>query len=793
MSTDKAIGDAQRATALSINHMLTSASMGELTQFDLDEITELAEDIGRVLPAGNVVQMVFSQLRSARGRRIDHQDSKRMMSLLQQGISTMLDKASYLTFYSTPALLISGYQLLLRAAGRDPNESFPHGIWQFYLEFGLREDAARHACETIGFQQELATLRTGLSEADQLAANLLAAGDILFVYHQLLILEWQERVLLTRMGNMLDDGRVVKQWLARRPYNVPTDKQTSYVQYRQRVFNEFVRERLSSSMKEHDVDATLVAWKQQDTLTSDDRQAYQQQMSLLAQLQPSTYSDERVSLDLEDCSIGVIWNSNYYLVPLAHRGQRLPPHLTRSMAHAIVNSHEPVDDVQADRWLTHIPRASQQNARMALPRTLRDEIDLIRTAPIIINWDVADAGLPLSYIRQGQRGIGDHPLTIFRTDYSLVFDQSHIFFDATWGMAIAEIYTNFAMGHLRTMTSSIAVAGANIRPKKLDLSVPSDVRRKLHKFYTPTREVSSESKSDIVDDMNKVRKLFKKRSKTLHVTINDLLILYRSLHNQIYQPNETLLAKVEAFGKENRANRALAAEIRTMLDDIPQTIPAILIPIDASAHNPAARLFPITFCPREPWTDLYDQHKHVWELLQNYQDLPIPAAWDEFTEARVYYLQMLKMFGVLMQRYKDIALEGKSFSTVTLKMLAGVPKSLQEMLRDIPDRVNVLNDMLKGTEVFSNVGRVADTSTLWRFITAKDDNHKKELCWGIMTRADNTMIISLRDFRPTVARLLEANAAELAQDITDDFLYSYVHGLEQFIRQLSEITRTRRR
>lgn len=797
MTTDKAISQAQRATALSINHMLNGSNVDKLTQFELQEISELAEDIGRVLPAGNVVKMVFSQLRSARGRRLDQNDSKRMMALLQQGMATMLDRASYVAFYTTPALLISGYQMLLKAAGRDPSESFPYGVWQFYLEFGLREDSGRHACETVGFQQNLSLLGGNVTEGDQLAANLLAAADLLLIYEQFLATEWRERLLLTRLGDMLNDPEMVHKWLARRPYDVPVADRGGYIQYRQAQFGQFVREQLQTQNQGENPNAQQVGLDQyggDQTLNDEDRRAYQQQMTLLATLFPSTYSDERQLIDYREASVGVVWQGRYYLVPLVFEGERLSAEQLRHVAHGIIQDVSKPGKPQIDEWLVHIPRAAQQNARAALPRPLRTEIEQLGQAPIIINWDASDATQYLAVIRQGQRGVGDHPLTVFRTRHSLVFDQSHIFFDATLGMAVAEIYTNFASRRLRQIRQlGRNNAAVRVQAMRLELAAPSDVDQILGRYLSPTFEVAAETTSHIVGDMNRLRKLFKQRSDALHITVNDLLLLYRSAYNQIYVPSEQLRQHLQQVASQQPATKALVNSATAMLERIPRTIPAILIPIDASAYNPGARLFPITFCPREPWTEVYGQHQYTWQLLQAYQKTPDVSTWENFSQARVYYLQMVRMFGVLMQRYKDIALEGKSFSTFTLQMLAGVPRSVQEMLRDIPDRVDILNDMLKGTEVFSNVGRVASTSTLWRFITAKDDNHKKELCWGIMTRADNTMVVSLRDFRPAVLQLLQADAPGLAQHITEDFLNGYVRGLEQFIWQLNEITRTRRR
>jgi hypothetical protein len=100
----------------------------------------------------------------------------------------------------------------------------------------------------------------------------------------------------------------------------------------------------------------------------------------------------------------------------------------------------------------------------------------------------------------------------------------------------------------------------------------------------------------------------------------------------------------------------------------------------------------------------------------------------------------------------------------------------------------MLNNMLKGREVFSNVGAVVPSSTLQRFVTAKDDNEQKQLAWGILTDASGVMHISLRDFRPHVGTLQACQQAELARQITQDYLDSYAQGFNQFIRELHRIT-----
>lgn len=90
--------------------------------------------------------------------------------MLFRGVRDVLDKAVYSTVFAGPAAVIMGYQKLLQLAGKDVDEAFPNGTWQFYLEFALREDTARHANETTGFQQALQAYSLSLAESDVLTA-----------------------------------------------------------------------------------------------------------------------------------------------------------------------------------------------------------------------------------------------------------------------------------------------------------------------------------------------------------------------------------------------------------------------------------------------------------------------------------------------------------------------------------------------------------------------------------------------------------------------------------------------
>jgi len=124
--------------------------------------------------------------------------------------------------------------------------------------------------------------------------------------------------------------------------------------------------------------------------------------------------------------------------------------------------------------------------------------------------------------------------------------------------------------------------------------------------------------------------------------------------------------------------------------------------------------------------------------------------------------------------------------------LAHMPPALQRMLDHIPSSIEILNDIIKGNEVFSNVGAVVPSSTLTRFITAKDDNEQKSLAWGVITDAKGVVRITLRDFRPYVALLLTCGQPELAKRLAQDYVDAYADGLNDFVADLRRITGTSR-
>ncbi len=126
--------------------------------------------------------------------------------MLFRGVRDMLDKAVYGAVFVGPAAVILGYQKLLQLAGKDIDAAFPEGTWQFYLDYALREDTARHSNETTGFQHSLAAHGLRLSDADGLTAWIIAAMNTLSSYPRLLENEWRERVYLGILARLAGDN-----------------------------------------------------------------------------------------------------------------------------------------------------------------------------------------------------------------------------------------------------------------------------------------------------------------------------------------------------------------------------------------------------------------------------------------------------------------------------------------------------------------------------------------------------------------------------------------------------------
>ncbi|HNB53523.1 MAG TPA: hypothetical protein PK530_16355, partial [Anaerolineales bacterium] len=584
-------------------------------------------------------------------------------------------------------------------------------------------------------------------------------------------------------------GNVSARWQAQRPYRRgPEGGTETYTAYRARKFDEFLHVALASLSPQ-----SQKTWRKKlEDAEKHDLAAYCQQMSLLAHLEPGDFRETRLPIPLTKAYIGLIRDGHYHLIRVCTPNAALPaePFAVRSQIAAIVTDHAGARSTPLTS-LACLQRSAFAALRPQLSPPLLRDLDTLRLAPILINADPRPVTAPLAELRQTERGTGDHPLTIFLTGQTAVFDQSHIFFDGAWGAAFAEIMTNEALSWAVYLQTLPAAHPDPVHPYSLTFPLTASDLTTLQR--APTRPVEVSAETDAVDlaAIVDLRRLFKRRSDLLRLTVNDLLILYRAIHNCTYALPAALETQLRALAHQRGTRYAALSTLEAYETS---TNPAILIPIDASPHNPRERLYPMAFEVPLAELDLIGLHQRTLNALASYQTAPPGNEADRAARYRLFdtlqrtYLATLAGFGEVLSRAKEIAGQGEGASTGTLKLLAHLPQPLQNLLDKIPGQFDLLNNMLKGREVFSNVGAVAPKSTLTRFISAKDDNEKKTLVWGVITDANQIMRLTLRDFRPHVGLLTQAGHANLARYLTQDYLNAYARGLNQFITDLHRIT-----
>jgi len=788
------------ASLKTANNLLTvarSPDVQPLSRLTLPEIDAVVDLVSKIVPAGNVPGVILNGLARLSGRRLPAEKVNRDVVLLFRGVEQILDKAVYGAVFAGPAAVIWGYQNLLKLAGKDADDAFPEGTWQFYLDFALREDTARHANETHGFDTALDQHQVHLSKVDRITAWVMAAIHCLHSYSALLENEWRERVYTTLLADITRDepgasryAQLYREWQRQLPYRRGQDatEAESYPHYRRVRFDRFMRAAMAGLQPE-----MYAAWQQaiaeQEAVALP---AYQQQMSILTYLDPGPYGEVRTPIPLSHAQVCVIVQGHYYLLPACMPGTTDPADVAAVRTQIATLLATPVQGPPAQlHLLAELKRGEFSKVRKSLSPVLLEGLDRLRLAPIVLNFDAHTSQLPLARLRRAERGVGDHALTIFDTGRTFVFDLSHILFDGAWGSALAEILTNEALAWAVYLSAQPPARPGRTRPYAPALYLQPADAALIADLPRVTPEASAETVAVNLKALLALRKLCRSRNDLIKLTVNDLLVLYRAIHAYLYEPDPELVDELDALAH----NPATQSAAESALDALyaGRESPAILIPIDASQRSPRERLYPMTFVVPLADLDLLTLHARAIQALEGYQVADERSvAYQEFDELQRAYLAALAGFGAVLSRAKDVAMAGESASVGTIKLLAHIPKPLQRLLDQIPSRVDMLNDIIKGREVFSNVGVVAPGSTLVRFITAKDDNDRKTLAWGVVTDARGVMHIALRDFRPHVAGLFAVGRADLAHRIAQDYLDQYASGLNRYVQELHRITRASR-
>lgn len=786
----------QQATEYTEKDLKTVAMKSQqLSRLTLPEVEAVVQLVSKIMPAGNVPGMILSGLSRLPGRRIPLQKLKQDVNALFSGVEQVLDQAAYLTFFAGPAAVLWSYQSLLRLAGKDPESAFPEGAWQFYVDYALREDTARHANETHGFDTLLKENNIHLNEIDRLTAWVMASVTCLHQYYALLQNEWMERVSISFLEEALRSvpdhtqraRRIFRDWELVRPYRREDDAGSlDYPAYRRAKFEEFIKRKLQILPP-----AIYESWRNKVTQSiQQELNAYQTQMTILAYLEPGIYGEARVPFNISDAQIGIIHNNSYYLIPACEPNTNKPLDVltARAQITSLFNSSSAVKSQVAS--LARVKRSALVDLKNKLNPILAEDLDSLRFAPILISTDKRVKNLPLSELRQTERGIGSHAMTIFDTGETIVFDQSHIFFDGVWGISLSEIMTNEAMSWGRYLSLLPSPTPADrqlysslaLQLNETDIEIVSQAPQVL-------QETGAENDQLDLLAFSELRKQFKQRNDLIELTINDLLVLYRAIHAASYQPSSDLVNEIK---KLSETQPDLSASLHQVVEEGSRTNPSILIPMDASLKSPRERVYPMNL--EVPLLDLnlLGLHAQTLKMLSAYESAPAgenrATLFASFNQLQKEYLASLAGFGVYLSREKDMASQGHSFSVDAIKLLAHLPLPIQRLLDKIPERFEVLNNIIKGREVFSNVGAVAPNSTLTRFMTAKDDNEQKQLAWSVITDAEGVMKVNIRDFRPHVSSLIAVGRKDLAEMITQDYLNAYVNGANQYIRELSRIT-----
>src|SRR5215213_379037 len=167
---------------------IDDTSLVSLTRLGVDQVRALKQEVAEIFPASNLPAFLLQGLIQLDDRALKQDRVIADLRVLFRGSKQI---GLYSTFLAAPALVLYGYQRLLALAGKDIDSAFPDGLWQFYTQFGLREDAAHHCVETTGFAQAA----SGASDLDAATCWVYAAMRTLLGYDALLANEWEERAL----------------------------------------------------------------------------------------------------------------------------------------------------------------------------------------------------------------------------------------------------------------------------------------------------------------------------------------------------------------------------------------------------------------------------------------------------------------------------------------------------------------------------------------------------------------------------------------------------------------------
>jgi hypothetical protein len=752
-------------------------SLARLTRLTAPQIEALRQEIAAIFPANNLPGYLLHGLVQARDEVLTPEQIRNDLLALFRSVGLT---GVYGSFIGGPAAVLYGYQKLLELAGRDVDVAFPAGTWQFYANFGLREDTARHTIETIGFQL---AVPSGSEEDTQAAAWVAALSSIICAYDQYLEMLWREPTLIGLALQIAGDdpppaiATMRQAWLRVRPFRLSDNRYRNLAEYRRQTFDDFFADRIDSLSAQQRGRIR----RRFERRLEHDLAAFQEQMSVLSSLRPARYRDDRQPIPLRRAKIGLIVKGHYYLLPVTRNGRdplalptlqaTLRKLLPRAQAQRTATN-------QLDARLAESPRGKQTEWRDLLSEVTQDNLTTLGQAPFLLHWTPSASNLPLADLRRTHRGLGDQALTVIRTPTSMVFDLASIFFDGTWGAVMSEILTGEAVRHFERLKESRR-RGPALKIEALPLR--SSIRFGQVVSQAPAEEVAAENDRLDLAQLHRLRAAL--RGRDVYLTVNDVLLLFRTLFPGFYRPDPRLrktLAPLAA--SRHKATKAAASALKDALRTARKASPALLILLDASYVDPRQRIYPLNFY--NPFSEMLAEYQALLKAQRDFQRGRSNPEWQTFSRIRNAFLSQLQAFAEMMVTIKTITWRGKGAGRVRPELMALLPRSIQQTLDQTPLHLSSLNELIQGEEIFCNLGLVPSGSSLTRFASARDDGGTKTLVWGIMTDDRERLVITLRDFRPHVAHLAAVGRLQLAQLAARDLLNSYVDSLNAFNRNL---------
>ncbi|WP_236339979.1 hypothetical protein [Paenibacillus plantiphilus] len=669
-------------------------------------------------------------------------------------------------------------------------------LFQAFAKKALRDDTARFSVECAYPGPAL------YGETSLLAGCIFTVAQLLHHYADLLACEWDNRMYARDLASSVlsgqsgasphgPDGPIGR--ITIEPSADMFADLAAYVRAYERALEER-RQRCAQLFARSGYDAALQAHirRREKALP-----AYQRQMSLLQSLRPGRHGDVPVPISVDKLNIAVWKGNRYVLIPVYVPDQGRATGSYRMISKEEIRGYaeyigELPDEgpVSLNPSLPRILRRYQHDVRKRYSPEVLDKLEVLASAPVVINWNIHDASRNLSSIRQTQRGGNDQPLTLIRTERGMVFDFSHILFDGLWASRVAHYIANFTISITKGLDEleDTVVASAKA-PSFLD--APADRQEDSHPLAVlaarPDRvqtvqlerdadnkereaphtdklvhEVSAELGGIALKSITTPLQLMNQQG--IKITINDLLLLARLLHAKTYRPSMDVEQALACLSDPKEA-RSAARLWRQRMEKERQCPPALLIPVDVTERDPKERLYMTSIRPDDLPQGLLEQLAQLIHLRS--------ARLNSFPTIMTGINERLAEAGLIFRKKFHLALQGKSFSTKASRLFVASPYPMRDAGDWVTEQVKGLQTRVKGDELFSSLGQMPPWSTAIRFMSARSKGKTQQRVWGIMTDNRQRLMITLRDFHPLTVMLIRNGQGNLAASILQDYLNSF--------------------